>query len=62
MLVQGFDFDFDVPNILKEAENNFLFKVLAKLADYKHNKDIQKIVEQKSCDFLIISIFGENFE
>ena len=39
MLVHVFDFEFYVQNILKEAENNFLFEVLAKLCDDKHNKE-----------------------
>ena len=34
-----------VQNILKEAENSFLFEVLAKLGEDKHNKEIQRIVE-----------------
>ena len=34
---------FYVPKIVKEAEYNFLFKVLAELVDYKHNKGIQGI-------------------
>ena len=33
-----------VQNILKEAENSFLFEVLAKLGDYKNNKDMKKIL------------------
>ena len=40
--VRLFDFDFLVLNILKEADINFFFKVLAKFGDNKHNKDIQK--------------------
>ena len=31
-----------IPNIFKESENNFLFKVLGQLGDNKHDKDIQK--------------------
>jgi len=31
-----------VLNILKEADINFFFKVLAKFGDNKHNKDIKK--------------------
>ena len=42
ILVQGFDFKINAPNILKEAGNYFLFEVLAKLGDYKHNKYITK--------------------
>ena len=30
------------PIILKEADINFVFKVLAKFGDYKDNKDIKK--------------------
>ena len=41
-MVHVFDFEFQVQNILKEAENNFLFKVLAKFGVNKHNKDIKK--------------------
>ena len=47
-----FDFNFLVLNILKEADINFFFKVLAKFGDNKHNKDITKIVEKK-CFFSI---------
>ena len=32
-----------VPNILKEADINFFFKVLAKFGDYKDNKAIEKV-------------------
>ena len=42
-----FDFTFLVLNILKEADINFFFKVLAKFGDNEHNKDIKKIVEKK---------------
>ena len=42
-----FDFNFLVLNILKEADINFFFKVLAKFGDNKHNKDMKKIVEKK---------------
>ena len=28
--------------IFKEAEHNFLLKILAKFGDYKHNKDIKQ--------------------
>ena len=35
-----FDFNFLVLNILKEADINFVFKVLAKFGDYKDNKEI----------------------
>ena len=31
-------------NILKEADINFFFNVLAKFGDYKDNKDIKKMV------------------
>ena len=37
-----FDFNFLVLNILKEADINFFFKVLAKFGDNKHNKGIKK--------------------
>ena len=40
---QTFDFNFLVLNILKEGDINFLFKVLAKFFDYKHNKDIKMV-------------------
>ena len=36
--------EFLVQNMLKEADINFVFKVLAKNGDYKDNKDIKKIV------------------
>ena len=35
-----------MPNILKEADINIFFKVLAKFNDYKHNKDIKKVLEK----------------
>ena len=38
-----FVFHFFGPNILKEEDINFIFKVLAKFGDYKHNKDIKKM-------------------
>ena len=41
-----------VLNILKEADINLFFKVLAKFGNNKHNKDIKKIVEKK-CFFSI---------
>ena len=44
--------EVNVPNILKEADIIFFFKVLAKFGDYKHNKDITKNVEKK-CFFSI---------
>ena len=37
-----FDFIFLILNILKEADINFFFKVLAKFGDNKHKKDIKK--------------------
>ena len=37
------DFPLFVPNILKEADINFVFKNLAKFGDYKDNKDIKKL-------------------
>ena len=37
-----FDFNFLVLYILKEADINLFFKVLAKFGDNKHNKDIKK--------------------
>ena len=43
MSVGLFDFKFWVLNILKEADINYFFKVLAKFGDNKHNKDIQKL-------------------
>ena len=46
-----FYFNILVLNILKEADINFFFKVLAKFGDYKHNKDIKKIVEKKCIFF-----------
>ena len=33
MIVRFYDLEFDGPNILKEAENNCLFKVLVELSD-----------------------------
>ena len=48
-LVTLFDFDFLVQNILKEADINVCFKVLAKFTDYKHNKNIKK------CGFFFFS-------
>jgi len=42
-LFRLFDFDLIVQNIIKEADINFFFKVLAKFGGYKHNKDIKKL-------------------
>ena len=42
-----FDFNFLVLNILKEADINFFFKVLAKFEVNKHNKDIKKNMKKK---------------
>ena len=41
--VRLFDFNFLVLNILKEADINFFFKVLAKFGDNNHKKDIKKM-------------------
>jgi len=49
-----------VLNILKEADINFFFKVLAKFGDNKHNKDIKKIVAKK-CFFSIEGGWGVKF-
>ena len=40
--VGPFDFNFLVLNILKEADINFFFKVLAKFGDHKDNRGIKK--------------------
>ena len=56
--VKLFDFNFLVLNILKEADINFFFKVLAKFGDNKHNKDITKIVGKK-CFFSLKGGGGE---
>ena len=55
--VELFDFNFLVLNILKEADINFFFKVLAKFGDNKHNKDIKKNCEKK-CFFSIDGGWG----
>ena len=47
-----FDFNFLVLNILKEADINFFFKVLAKFGNYKHNKDIKKNCGKKWVFFI----------
>ena len=46
-----FDFNFLVLIILKEADNYFFFKVLAKFVDDIHNKDIKRIVEKRRKKF-----------
>ena len=46
----GCQSDFLVLNILKEADINFVFKVLDKFGDNKHNEDI-KINVEKKCVF-----------
>ena len=48
---QTLNFNCLVLNILKEADIDFFFKVLAKFGDNKHNKDIKQIVGNK-CFFL----------
>ena len=52
-LVRLFDFNFLVHNILKEADINCFFKVLAKFGDYKHNKDIKKLWKKNGFMVLI---------
>ena len=60
-------FHFFGPNILKEADINVFFKVLAKFGDYKHNKDIKKIrvkmikVKVKFLWKLLMFLFIETF-
>ena len=54
-----------VPNILKEADINYFFKVLVKIGDYKHNihikiitfgKNIPKVSEQHWTHFMYVQL------
>jgi len=48
MFVQCYGFDFYVPIIFKEAENDFLFRIHTKLGDYKHSKGITFIFYRRT--------------
>ena len=52
LLFRLFDFAFLVQNILKEGDSNFVFKVLATVGDYKHNKDIKKLWKKNGFFFI----------